>query len=214
MKTEKDKILKLTANNPTPKVLCNPDNPTPGPSPMGRGEKRDNLTPGYITTDSVTYKKLKPFTLENRKNQTKAESILWEATRNKKLGIKFRRQHAIEKYIVDFVCLTEKIIIEVDGDYHTDNEQIEYDKIRTETFKSLDYSELRFWNEDVIKNLEAVVKEIKYFLDYGTSPPAPLQQNKDLTSPPPPLQRRGEKLNIRSETSPPQRGGIGGGIDE
>jgi len=194
------------------------ENLTPGPSPKERGEEQ---IPGYITADSVTYKKLKPAILENRKNQTEAENILWQAIRNKKLGVKFRRQHAIEKYVVDFVCLPKKIIIEVDGGYHIDNDQIEYDKIRTETFSNLDYSELRFWNEDVIKNLDRVIEEIKYFIAYRTSPPTPLQSESDLTSPPAPLQRRGEEVVSEKKAkekidadSPPLRGGVGGGVDK
>ncbi|MBK8383756.1 MAG: DUF559 domain-containing protein [Ignavibacteria bacterium] len=94
-------------------------------------DKNENKTPGYVTSDSVTYKKLKPFTLENRKNQTEAEAVMWNVLRNKKLGKKFRRQHLIEKYIVDFVCLEEKLIVEIDGGYHDQKDQKEYDTGRS-----------------------------------------------------------------------------------
>ena len=128
-------------------------------------DKNENKTPGYVTSDSVTYKKLKPFTLENRKNQTEAEAVMWNVLRNKKLGKKFRRQHLIEKYIVDFVCLEEKLIVEIDGGYHDQKDQKEYDTGRSEGLHSLGYDELRFTNEEVLKNLEAVIETIKHFID-------------------------------------------------
>ncbi|MBS1550576.1 MAG: DUF559 domain-containing protein [Bacteroidetes bacterium] len=155
-------------------------NLTPDPSPKERGDslkrkgdslslfgkdKIENKTPGYVTADSVTYKKLKPFTLENRKNQTEAEAVMWNVLRNKKLGKKFRRQHLIEKYIVDFVCLEEKLIVEIDGGYHDQKDQKEYDTGRSEGLYSLGYDELRFTNEEVLKNLDAVIETIKHFID-------------------------------------------------
>ena len=127
-------------------------------------EKKIVSIPGYITTDCFTFEKLKPFSLENRKKSTRAESILWEALRNKKIGFKFRRQHIIGTFIVDFVCLSEKVSIEVDGDYHNEPENIIKDQERTKCLISLGYSELRFTNDMVIDNLSKVLEDIKCFI--------------------------------------------------
>ena len=127
-------------------------------------EKKNVSIPGYITTDCNTYEKLKPFSLENRKKSTRAESILWEALRNRKIGCKFRRQHIIGTFIVDFVCLSEKLTVEVDGDIHNDPERIKKDLDRTNCLISLSYSEIRFTNEMVIDNLSKVLEEIKNYI--------------------------------------------------
>ena len=68
---------------------------------------------------------------EMRANPTETESLLWEQLRNKNLDDKFRQQHLIEDFIVDFVCLSKKLIIEVDGEYHNTKEQIASDEKRT-----------------------------------------------------------------------------------
>lgn len=97
---------------------------------------------------------------ELRANQTEAEKKLWAVLSNKKLGDKkFRRQHAIGSYIVDFVCVNASLVIELDGGQHAD--QVEYDAARTEYLKSQHYRVLRFWNNDVLQNLEGVVAEIE-----------------------------------------------------
>ena len=126
--------------------------------------KKNMNIPGYITSDCFIYEKLKPFSLRNRKKSTHAESILWEALRNRKIGYKFRRQHIIGSFIVDFVCLTEKMTIEVDGEIHNDPENIKKDQDRTKCLNSLGYSELRFTNDMVIDNLVKVLEEIKSFI--------------------------------------------------
>src|SRR5690606_16012024 len=87
---------------------------------------------------------------ENRKAATEAEQILWGALRNRAIGYKFRRQHPIENYIVDFVCLNAWLIVEVDGGYHTSKEQTEADTIRDKALNELGFSVMRFTNEDVL----------------------------------------------------------------
>ena len=72
---------------------------------------------------------IKDFAQENRKNPTEAENILWQNLRNKRLGYRFRRQHAIGDFIVDFVCIEKKLVVEVDGEVH--EKQQEYDEART-----------------------------------------------------------------------------------
>jgi len=79
-----------------------------------------------------------------RKEETEAEKILWEEIRNNKLGVKFRRQHPIDKFIIDFYAPKIKLAIELDGEIHKENK--EYDKMRTEYLNSKNIKVLRFWN--------------------------------------------------------------------
>ncbi|MCB0728601.1 MAG: endonuclease domain-containing protein [Ignavibacteriae bacterium] len=120
-----------------------------------------DIIPNYITTDPYTYRSLKYFIKQNRKNQTEAEALLWNRLRNGQLGCKFRRQHAIECYIVDFVCIAKKIIIEADGDYHNDEQQSKFDKIRSDDLSFLGYKILRFPDKEIKENIEAVIQKIK-----------------------------------------------------
>jgi|SRR6266567_1052859 len=100
-----------------------------------------------------------------RKKQTPQEVILWSRLRANKLhGLKFRRQHSLGKYIVDFVCLDEKLIIELDGWQHKEEKQERYDIVRTEFLESCGFCVLRFWNNDVNANLNGVILEIEKFV--------------------------------------------------
>lgn len=90
-----------------------------------------------------------------RRDQTPAENKLWYILRNRYLyGFKFRRQHPIGKYIVDFYCAEAKLIIEVDGDSHTGKE--DYDSKRTAWLEEQGYRVIRFMDTDVHENLEGV----------------------------------------------------------
>jgi very-short-patch-repair endonuclease len=101
---------------------------------------------------------------ELRRNQTEAEAKLWSYLRNHQLNnVGFRRQHAIGNYIVDFCAPRRKLIIELDGGQHL--EQEEYDAHRTEFLESRGYKVLRFWNNDVLKNIEDVIHEIQRTLE-------------------------------------------------
>lgn len=96
-----------------------------------------------------------------RRSATEAEQILWQQLRNKKLnGLKFRRQHPIDKWIADFYCHEKKLVIELDGSVHNDKEIIEYDEARTKDLKELGMNVIRFKNEDVMTNMETVLKTI------------------------------------------------------
>ena len=96
---------------------------------------------------------------ELRQRQTDAELHLWQHLRNRRLdGHKFRRQHIIKPYIVDFVCLEKHLIIELDGGQHS--EQIKYDQKRTNYLEQSGYSVIRFWNNDVFTNTESVLNEV------------------------------------------------------
>lgn len=95
---------------------------------------------------------------ELRRESTPAERKLWATLRGDKLGVNFRRQHAIGKTIPDFVCLQKKLIIELDGSQHL--EQVKYDEERTKTLNALGYKVIRFWNCDVMKNVDGVILAI------------------------------------------------------
>jgi very-short-patch-repair endonuclease len=96
---------------------------------------------------------------ELRHNQTPAEIKLWKyLRRGQRWDIKFRRQHAIGRYIVDFCAPGKKLIIELDGSQHID--QKEYDAERTTYLESQGYRVLRFWNKNVMNDIEGVIRAI------------------------------------------------------
>jgi valyl-tRNA synthetase len=101
-----------------------------------------------------------------RKFSTEAESALWEMLRATKMGVKFNRQHVIDEYIVDFVCLDKYIVIEVDGGYHNDTEIKQHDEMRTTILNSLGFEVLRFTNEDVLFNTDKVLEKISYAVQH------------------------------------------------
>jgi adenine deaminase/very-short-patch-repair endonuclease len=115
----------------------------------------------YQTADPLLYGLLKTFVKEHRSNPTQAEIVLWEGLRGKKLGgFKFRRQHIIDCFIADFVCLAKKLIIEVDGLIHQLPENIISDKERTEVLNKLGFEVIRFTNDEVLYQTEKVVVAI------------------------------------------------------
>ncbi len=97
-----------------------------------------------------------------RKEPTHAEKVLWMELKSKSLeNYKFRQQHLIDDFIVDFVCLSKKIVVEVDGDYHFTEEQIELDNYRTIRLHKLGYKVIRFTNDQVTKTISDVLNRIK-----------------------------------------------------
>ena len=97
-----------------------------------------------------------------RRNETKAEKLLWEKLRNNQLGgLKFRRQHPVNIYIADFYCHKFKLIIELDGDYHNQEEQKQKDEVRTEVLRLNDLKIIRFKNEEVEQDINQVLITIK-----------------------------------------------------
>jgi very-short-patch-repair endonuclease len=96
--------------------------------------------------------------IQLRKVSTPAERKLWSLIRNDQLGITFRRQHAIGSYIPDFWSPKAKLIIELDGSQHL--EQREYDEERTKYFESMGYKVIRFWNNDVMNDIDHVIRAI------------------------------------------------------
>ena len=115
----------------------------------------------FKTANPFNYDILKEHAKENRQNPTDAENVLWEALRNKQLGDKFRRQHVIGNFIADFISLSSKLVIEVDGEYHNEPEQIEADRLRTKFLNETGFTVLRFTNEEVLGNIEDVLTKIK-----------------------------------------------------
>ncbi len=98
-----------------------------------------------------------------RKNQTRAEDIFWHEVRNRLfLNLKFRRQVPIGKYIADFVCEQEKLIIELDGDQHEQSEA--YDEERTRVLENYGYRVVRYWNEDLYEGIDRVFEELSYLV--------------------------------------------------
>jgi very-short-patch-repair endonuclease len=105
---------------------------------------------------------LKNLRKQNRSNLTPAEAELWKHLRNSQLeGRKFRRQHSIGNYILDFYCPKEKLGIELDGRNHFSDNGFEADEKRTEYLNSLNITILRFENKEVFDQLEAVLEEIR-----------------------------------------------------
>ncbi len=96
-----------------------------------------------------------------RKEATKAEQILWKALRGKSIGIKFRRQHPFDMFIVDFYAPSIKLAIELDGSTHLTSANKNYDEMRTDYLELKEVTVLRFWNSEVEKHLEKVLSTIK-----------------------------------------------------
>ncbi|MBE9503294.1 MAG: endonuclease domain-containing protein [Proteobacteria bacterium] len=124
-----------------------------------------------------------------RKKQTEAEKKIWQHLRNREVACcKFRRQHVIGSYIVDFVCLSRKLIVEVDGGQHVETAQ--YDTKRTEFLQSKGFAVIRFWNNDVLINTDAVMRKIYDALTQSPSPrPSPPGERE--------LFKRGEISRLR-----------------
>lgn len=124
---------------------------------------------GVDLADPILYPLLKDFANHNRHNPTEAEEVLWSLLSHRKskspsgdLGAsyKFRRQHIIDRYIADFACLDNKLIIEVDGKYHNLNGQAVEDAIRTQVIEKYGYRVLRFTNEEVLCDTDNTLRKI------------------------------------------------------
>jgi len=102
---------------------------------------------------------LKQRSRDLRKNLTDAEQKLWQKLRKKQInGNKFRRQFVLGNYIVDFICLDKRLIIEIDGGQHMENAN--YDLKRDEWLKSQNFKVLRFWNNQVLNEIDSVLEVI------------------------------------------------------
>ena len=160
---------------PSPHTNPLTENPTEAPS---RREEED--TPGYQWVDPTTYSVLKEYALENRNQPTKAEEILWDLVKTKKLeGFKFRRQHIIGQYITDLVCLDRRVVIEIDGLIHQLPENKEADEIRTLWLNEKGFKVIRFTNDEVLHETEKVLETISNLLKQQPG----IKDSNDLSSP-------------------------------
>jgi very-short-patch-repair endonuclease len=125
-------------------------------------------------------KYLETFRKNLRNNTTSAEGTLWNHLKQKQLGWKFRRQHSVGNFIIDFYCATERVAVELDGAAHFTEEGMRKDEERTKYLESLNIRVIRFENRRVFEDLEGVLREIRTTL------------TRDL----------------RSESVPPEAGGI------
>ena len=132
------------------------------PNPLSKGEGEGR--PQYMTADASIWDTLKENSKKNREDPTKAETILWEKLRDRKLnGFKFRRQHAIGQFIADFVCIEKSLIVEVDGSIHDDRK--EQDELRTNALNQIGFRVLRFSNDEVEERVDYVLEKIKRELE-------------------------------------------------
>jgi very-short-patch-repair endonuclease len=115
-----------------------------------------------------------------RRNQTEVENMLWFKLRELQFdGIKFRRQHPLGNYIVDFVCIQHKLIIEVDGGQHNESKALAYDEERSAWLEKQGYRVLRFWDNDVSQNIDCVISQVFAMLANVHPHPSP-QRKREL----------------------------------
>jgi very-short-patch-repair endonuclease len=116
--------------------------------------------PGPKRVSKNLWRKMKPLAREKRREPTHTENLFWQELRNRKLnGLKFRRQHVIEHYFVDFYCAEARLIIEVDGEIH--EYQQEDDQVRQEKLESSGSIVIRFSNDDILNNMQNVLQQIQ-----------------------------------------------------
>ena len=135
---------------------------------MGRGVLLELLNPcdHFMSNNSIPKKRLRELSDKDKilishlkKNHTDAENVLWQLLRRKSIkGIKFRRQHKIGKFILDFYSVQSRLAIEVDGMIHA--KRVEYDAVRTQWFESLGIKVIRYSNDEVINQPEEVCGDI------------------------------------------------------
>nr|WP_314838349.1 vitamin B12 dependent-methionine synthase activation domain-containing protein [uncultured Flavobacterium sp.] len=130
------------------------------PAPEG-GASLETAKQTWETADPIMYDVLKERAKEMRNKPTEAEKMLWNVLSNRGVeGYKFRRQHVIGQYIVDFVCLEKMLVIEVDGSIHNHPEQIELDKERSIWLESKGFKVVRYTNKEVLSNLHETIEKI------------------------------------------------------
>jgi 3'-phosphoadenosine 5'-phosphosulfate (PAPS) 3'-phosphatase len=120
--------------------------PIPDPSPVGKGMPSADAR--YTVLDARKYGRLKEFARDMRKEPTAAEAAMWRMLRHDNLEVRFRRQHILDEFIVDFVCLKKRLVVEIDGDVH--KETVEADALRTERLETLGFRVMRFTNHEVL----------------------------------------------------------------
>jgi very-short-patch-repair endonuclease len=154
---------------------------TPSPQPLSRTRERGSYSPppqagegGPKGRERAAPKARKRVTLEKakglRSNQTDAELRLWYHLRaGRFLGLKFKRQHPVGPYIVDFACMTHRLIVEADGGQHNASQT---DAVRDAFLKRQGFRVLRYWNDDVLRDTAAVLDSIRLAVGEAPSPTA------------------------------------------
>lgn len=147
--------------NPSPKGEGLEVKPHPCHSPEGEGL---GAKPGVIgaVKNKEVYEQLYPAAVQMREIPTVAEKILWGELRGSKLGVKFRRQHIIDRFIVDFYCVEKALIVEVDGEIHL--QQKDRDEERETILKAIGCRILRFSNDEIKTDIKKVIRKIKEYL--------------------------------------------------
>ena len=125
---------------------------------------------GYETASADKYQLLKEYSHKLRGEMTPSEKVLWKALRQNIQGFRFRRQHAIGDYIADFICIPARLVIEVDGGYHSNPQQRMLDEIRTTYLEERGYRVMRFSNSEVDCHIKDVILKIKESLSLTPSP--------------------------------------------
>ena len=111
-------------------------------------------------------RRISPHAAQLRRFSTDAERLLWSRLRGRRLGWKFRFQHTIGPFVADFVCLDRKLIVEADGGQH----DAQSDRSRTAYLRKRGFRVIRFWNHDILQNVDGVVETILTILDGGDDP--------------------------------------------
>jgi 5-methyltetrahydrofolate--homocysteine methyltransferase len=162
-------IKTQTAHPPAPSLSEESLDPAPSPKEKGVKASSPPLLQGrwesdkydWMTADPNVYEIVKEFIKQNRSNPTNAEEKMWELLRGRKLeNYKFRRQHIIGKYIADFACIPQKLVIEIDGLIHQLPENKDADEIRTQWLEGIGFKVLRFSNDEVLNNPAKVLQGI------------------------------------------------------
>ena len=137
--------------------------PTSSPH-LGKGGGKFNSSmetkPTRYTCNPENYTDLRKKAHALRHRSTEAETVVWEIVRANRLGSTFRRQHPIWEYIVGFVSLEKKLVVEIDGEYHLHQEQVEEDRKRQRWLEENGYKVIRFTNKDCLTNKEKVTERI------------------------------------------------------
>lgn len=175
----KDIVKRYTG--PSPQTIPNNEDAAKAPSRWEGEDQSESLleeeTVGYRFADPYVYKLLSSYAKQHRSQPTQAEEALWTMLKSKNLaGYKFRRQHIIDRFIADFVCLKKRLIIEIDGLVHSLPEDQISDLQRTERLKELDFQVIRFTNKQVLHQTEQVLSVILEKLNG-------LEESSNLSSP-------------------------------
>ncbi|NUM46553.1 MAG: endonuclease domain-containing protein, partial [Anaerolineales bacterium] len=156
---------------PHPQPFSRGEKGAESPSPAGRGARGEGKP--FVAKHPLPPELLQRIR-ELRKNATDAENLLWEFLRGRRLHeAKFRRQHPIDGYILDFYCHDAKLAIELDGGGHADPKQRQHDQARTRHLEAKGIKVLRFWNHEMLRKTREVMEEIWHQLDERLSHPHP-----------------------------------------